>query len=221
LKENRNRINNIPGQTRNNQRQGRNLMLRDYFNSKADIWDENIAEKDTGKLNVMAERLGLKSGSTILDVGTGTGIFLPYLLKCIGENGKIVALDLAEDMLAKAVAKNPGVNVEYLNADITDVPLEGEKFDAVVSYSSFPHFQDKPKALAEMKRVTKPGGRVYICHTSSRAHINEIHSAIPLMTGDLLPDADEMRQLLLEAGFISIVVEEGGESYFASAEKPV
>jgi ubiquinone/menaquinone biosynthesis C-methylase UbiE len=209
-----------PGQTKDSHSQGRNLLLRDYFNSKADIWDANAAEKDTSKLNRMAERLGLQSGSVVLDVGTGTGIFLPYLLKCIGDDGKIVAMDIAGDMLAKAAAKNPGRNIEYLNADIMDVPLEGEMFDAVVSYSSFPHFEDKLKSLAEMSRVLKPGGRVYICHTSSRAHLNEIHSEIPLMTVDLLPDADEMRQLLLGAGFISVVVEEDDESYFAGAVKP-
>ncbi|UCD09824.1 MAG: class I SAM-dependent methyltransferase, partial [Dehalococcoidales bacterium] len=107
-------------------------MLREYFNSRADVWDENIAEKDTNKLTRMAERLELKSGSDILDVGTGTGIFLPYLLKNIGESGKIVAIDLAEEMLAKARAKFPVNNVEYLHADIMDIPIYEEMFDSVV-----------------------------------------------------------------------------------------
>ena len=98
-------------------------MLREYFNSRADTWDEKIAEKDTNKLTHMAERLDLKAGSVVLDVGTGTGIFLPYLLKSIGENGKIFAIDLAEGMLAKARAKYPDENIEFLHADIMDIPI--------------------------------------------------------------------------------------------------
>src|SRR4030042_4912137 len=195
-------------------------MLREYFNSRADIWDENIAEKDTNKLIKMAERLRIKSGAVILDVGTGTGIFLPYLLENIGKNGKIVALDLAEEMLAKARAKYPVKNVEYLHADIMDIPIYEEMFDSVVCYSSFPHFRDKHKALTEMKRVMKPGARVFICHTSSRDHINGIHSTLPGMENDLLPNFDEMRTLFSNAGFTVLIIEEDSESTLPVAKTP-
>lgn len=195
-------------------------MLREYFNSRADIWDENIAEKDTDKLTQMAERLELKPGSVVLDVGTGTGIFLPYLLKKIGNNGKIIALDLAEEMLAKARAKYPDEHIEFLHADIMEVPIYEEMFDSVVCYSSFPHFRDKLKALTRIKRVMKPGGRICICHTSSRDHINGIHSTLPGMENDLLPSPDEMRILLANAGFTVIKIEEDSESYLAVGEKP-
>lgn len=195
-------------------------MLREYFNSRADIWDEDVAEKDTNKLRQMAERLELKPGSAVLDVGTGTGVFLPYLLKNIGENGKIVALDLAEEMLAKARAKYPNTNIEFLHADIMDLPIYEEMFDSVVCYSSFPHFQDKNKALTEMKRVMKSGGRIIICHTSSRDHINGIHSTLPGVENDLLPSPDEMRSLLSDAGFTVVNIEEDSESYLAVGEKP-
>ena len=196
-------------------------MLREYFNSRADTWDENIAEKDTNKLTGMAERLELKPGSVVLDVGTGTGVFLPYLLKNIGKNGKIVALDLAEEMLAKAMAKYSAENVEYLHADIMDIPVYEEMFDSVVCYSSFPHFQDKHKALTEIRRVMKPGGRVFVCHTSSRDHINGMHSTLPGVENDLLPAPDEMRMLFSNAGFTVVKIEEDAESYLAVGEKPV
>ena len=195
-------------------------MLREYFNSRADTWDENIAERDTNKLTGMAERLELKPGSVILDVGTGTGVFLPYLLKNIGKNGKIVALDLAEEMLAKARAKYPVENVEYLHADIMDIPIYEEMFDSVVCYSSFPHFQDKHKALTEIKRVMKPGGRVLVCHTSSRDHINGMHSTLPGVENDLLPAPGEMRKLFSDAGLNVVKIEEDAESYLAVGKKP-
>ena len=195
-------------------------MLRDYFNSRADIWDEQVAEKDKDKLKRLAQKLELAPGSVILDVGSGTGIFLPWLLKCIGRQGKVVALDIAEEMLARSMDKHLGENIEYLNADIADIPLDDDMFDSVICYSSFPHFQDKPKALAEMKRVLKKGGRVFVCHSSSREHINTIHRDIPEVRDDLLPDLEDMNLLLSDAGYHSIYIEEDSESYFARAIKP-
>lgn len=195
-------------------------MLRVYFNGKAATWDRDVAEKSNEKLERMVERLELEPGSFILDVGTGTGVFLPYLLRGIGETGKVVALDIAEEMLAIARAKNTGGNIDCLQADITEIPLRGDTFDSIVCYSSFPHFQDKRKALAEMKRVMKVGGRLFICHTSSRADINKVHSQLPVVKNDVLPDGDEMRLLMSAAGYTGINVEENEESYFASAVKP-
>ena len=101
-----------------------------------------------------------------------------------------------------------------------DIPISKEVFDSVVCYSSFPHFRDKHGALTEIRRVMKPGGRVYICHTSSRDHINGIHSTLPGMKNDLLPAPGEMRVLLLDSGFNMILIEEDSDSYLAVGEKP-
>ena len=193
-------------------------MSRAYFNQKAASWDETIAEKDTTKLERMARRLNIESGSTVLEVGTGTGVFIPFLLSVIGKGGRLVALDIAEEMLKKARAKGFNGNIDYLCADVTDIPF-GEIFDTIVCYSSFPHFQDKLRALTEMKRVTKSGGKLLICHTSSRAEINEIHREIPAVQNDLIPDKSEMQEMLLTAGFIDIRIEEDSESYLAMAKK--
>ena len=194
-------------------------MIRAYFNQRASIWDDTVAEKNTAKLEWMAESLNIKSGSTILDVGTGTGVFLPFLLNEIGTAGRIVAMDIAEEMLKKARAKGFGGNIDYLQADIASIPLPEETFDAIVCYSSFPHFQDKPRAFAEMKRVIKSGGYLLICHTSSRAQINEIHRQIPVVKNDTIPDGDEMQLMLSAAGFTEIKIEDNSDSYLASARK--
>jgi len=196
-------------------------MSRAYFNQRATIWDETIAKRDATKLERMAQRLDIKPGSTILDIGTGTGVFLPFLLSETGKKGQIVALDFAEEMLRKAQAKGFNGNVAYLHADVTNIPLGEAIFDIVVCYSSFPHFQDKPRALAEIKRVTKSGGELSICHTSSRAEINQIHRQIPAVANDIIPDQGEMRLMLSMAGFTDIRIDDSGESYLARARKPV
>jgi len=195
-------------------------MIRGYFNQKADIWDETIAEKDTAKLKLMAERLNIEPGSRLLDVGTGTGVFIPFLLSIIGENGQITAIDIAEEMLEKARAKGFKGNIDFLHASIAETPFDDEAFNAAVCYSTFPHFQDKPKALKEIHRVTKRGGKLLICHTSSRAQINQIHREIPDVKNDIIPDESEMRVMLQEAGFTDITIDDNSVSYLCAARKP-
>ena len=194
-------------------------MLRDYFNDKAAVWDEMVAEHDSDKLNWMASLLDIKPGSTVLDVGTGTGVFVPFILSRIGEKGRLVCLDLAEQMLKRCKAKGFKGNIEYICADISDSGLVDQTFDAVICYSSFPHFQNKPKALSEIYRVLRIGGKLFICHTSSRCTINEIHYQIQEVHDDLIPEDDEMRRLLSEAGFAEIGICDGDDKYLSSAKK--
>jgi len=195
-------------------------MVRAHFNQKAARWDETSSERDVTRLERMAKRLDIKLGSIVLDVGTGTGAFIPFLLREIGGGGRIIALDFAEKMLRRARAKGSNGNIDYLCADVTNIPLGNEIFDIIVCYSSFPHFQDKPRALAEMNRVIKRGGRLLICHTSSRARINEIHRQIPVVENDIIPNEGEMQSLLSAAGFVDIKIEDASDSYLASARKP-
>lgn len=194
-------------------------MTRAYFDEKAAIWDAIIAEKNVGKLRDMAKTLALEPGSTVLDVGTGTGVFVPFLLSQIGKSGRLVCLDFAEEMLNRARAKGFMGNIEYICADITSTGLENETFDSVVCYSSFPHFQDKPGALRQIHRVLKKGGRLFICHTSSRAEIDEIHRQIPEVQNDLIPGEPEMRQMLSAAGFADIKIDDDKDKYLASARR--
>ncbi len=194
-------------------------MIRVYFNEKAATWDKTVAERDSTKLERMAKRLKIKPGSIVLDVGTGTGVFIHFLLREIGKGGRIIALDFAEKMLRRARAKGFNGNIDYLCADVTNIPLGNEIFDIIVCYSSFPHFQDKPRALAEMNRVIKRGGRLLICHTSSRTSISQIHRQIPVVENDIIPDGGEMQIILSRAGFIEIKIDDS-ESYLTSARKP-
>ncbi len=195
-------------------------MSRAYFNEKAAIWDETIAEKDSTKLERMVESLDIEPGFVVLDVGTGTGVFVPYLLRRIGKHGQLVTLDCAEEMLKKAQAKGFNGNIEYLHADVTNMPLGEEIFDVVVCYSSLPHFQDKPRSLSEVNRVLKKGGKLFICHTSSRAIINGVHRQIPAVQNDIIPDAGEMQTMLAAAGFAEVNICDNSGGYLASASKP-
>jgi ubiquinone/menaquinone biosynthesis C-methylase UbiE len=195
-------------------------MTGDYFNEHADTWDETSTEQNIPLLERTAGRLQLKPGMTVLDVGTGTGVFLPHLVREVGVKGRVIALDMAEKMLARAHVKHFSENITFICACVRYVPLEVETCDAVVCYSSFPHFQNKPKALAEIKRILKKNGRLFVCHTSSRATINKTHMHVAVLHHDMLPEIDEMETLLKTAGYADIRVEDADDSYFASARRP-
>lgn len=191
-------------------------MTREFFNSYSPTWDENNSEKDAVKLERLVQRFDILPGSSLLDVGTGTGVLLPFLVpKC----GRVIALDYAEGMLRRAKAKDFKGNISYLIADVQSIPLAGGVFEAVVCYSSFPHFHDKLKALTELHRVISDGGRLFICHTSSREEIHQVHCQVPCLMHDFIPERGEMERLLSSAGFGDIHVEENADGYFACARK--
>ncbi len=195
-------------------------MSKEFFNSRAPVWDEKIAEKNTHKLQAMADRLKITPGSTVLDVGTGTGVFVPFLLQKIGPDGKLLCLDFAEEMLKISMSKGFKGNISYLCADIENSMLGDKSFDVVVCYSVFPHFQNKPKILSEINRLLKQEGHLFICHTSSRQAINEIHKNQPEVCDHLFPQNEETRRMLSDSGFIDIEVEDGKDDYLITARKP-
>ena len=195
-------------------------MSEEFFNTRAATWDEKVAERDVSRLEAMLARIEISPGDTVLDVGTGTGVFVPFLLKKIGSKGRLVCLDFAEGMLDIAREKKFNGNINFLCADIKNSGLPDEAFNAVVCYSVFPHFDDKPEALSEIIRVLQPGGRIFIAHTSSRQMINDIHRSLPEVCGHIFPENNDMQRLLSEAGFTDIHISEGQEHYFVSARKP-
>jgi ubiquinone/menaquinone biosynthesis C-methylase UbiE len=195
-------------------------LSRDFFNSRAATWDEEVAEKDAARLQAMLARLDIKPGTAVLDVGTGTGVFVPFLMKKIGREGSLVCLDFSEKMLDIARAKGFNGNIRYLCADIENSRLADNSFDAVVCYSVFPHFEDKPKVLREINRLLREDGKLFICHTSSRQAINDVHRSIPEVRGHLFPENRETRRMLAEAGFTDITINDREEDYLVSARKP-
>ncbi len=104
-------------------------------------------------------------GERILDLAAGTGTSSVALAK---HGAHVVAADFSEGMLAVGRAKhanNPLVSFEF--ADATQLPFADDSFDAATISFGLRNVSDVPRALAEMRRVVKPGGRVVVCEFST------------------------------------------------------
>lgn len=101
------------------------------------------------------------SGQKILDLAAGTGASSVAFLK---PGVKVVAGDFSEGMLAVGRQRHP--DIEFVFADATALPFKDAEFDACTISFGLRNVVDVPKALAEMYRVTKPGGCIVICEFS-------------------------------------------------------
>ncbi len=193
---------------------------REYFNEMAARWDDLITDEVRMRLKTIIENLSLAWGSKVLDVGTGTGVLIPYLVEAVGPSGTVVAVDFAAEMLAIARKKHRWPNVQYHEADVTALPFPDQTFDEVICNSAFPHFADRRQAAREMARVLKAGGRITVCHPHSRDYVNNIHKSIGGAVGnDLLPDDETMRGIFSEAGFRNIAIADNVGGYLLVARK--
>jgi demethylmenaquinone methyltransferase/2-methoxy-6-polyprenyl-1,4-benzoquinol methylase len=102
---------------------------------------------------VKAEKPGRVWVGSTLDVGTGTGVLIPFLTGC---TGSVTAIDSAEKMIEAARRKFEGKAVEFVHGDALEYPFEDAPFDHIVCYSVFPHFDDKPLAIARLAKNSSP-----------------------------------------------------------------
>lgn len=110
--------------------------------------------------------LNLQPGENVLDVGSGPGLLVRDLANAVGEGGRACGLDVSDAMLQigrHRCADQPWVSFD--EGDAMELPYEDASFDAVVSTQVYEYVADIPGALAEIRRVLRPGGRVAILDT--------------------------------------------------------
>lgn len=173
----------------------------EFFNGLADAWDSLFEPPPQDRLLAIASLARLKRASRVLDAGCGTGVMVPALMRSIGKDGKIFALDPAEMMLGKLKSKFKHEEIETRCETLEDCTLPSGSLDAVMCFSCFPHLTDKPRALVNAGRMLKRGGAIAIAHVAGRDEINEYHSRCSeAVRDDLLPTDIEMKAMLDQAG---------------------
>jgi ubiquinone/menaquinone biosynthesis C-methylase UbiE len=118
----------------------------------------------------------LKTGGTVLEVAPGPG-YLAIELAKLGPY-RVVGLELSRTFvdIARANARAVGVEVDFRQGNVADIPFPADTYDAIVCTAAFKNFKDPVRALNEMYRVLKPGGLVLIVDMNRHATDGQIGS---------------------------------------------
>jgi len=112
----------------------------------------------------------VSEGDILLDCGAGTGITGILAAKKVGQNGKVTFFDLSEDMLSLAREKVAREclqqRVTFQRGDMVHLPFDDNQFDVVLSTYSLCPLYDPAAGALELYRVTKPGGKLGIAHST-------------------------------------------------------
>jgi arsenite methyltransferase len=107
----------------------------------------------------------IHEGNVVLDLGSGAGFDCFLAAKKVGSSGKVIGVDMTEEMVnkAKAIATKYGyTNVEFRLGDIEELPVESESIDVVISNCVINLAPDKSKVFNEAHRVLRIGGKMYV-----------------------------------------------------------
>lgn len=147
-------------------------------------------------------RLSLTAGERVLDVGCGTGVLLERLA-ARHDPSSLVGAEPVPEMLARARQRLPG-EVELCQAWAEELPFPDADFDVVISCNMFHYIRRPHAALAEMRRVLRPGGRLLLtdwCHDFLTCRICDWYLRRTDPAHYHTYRAGECRKLLAENGF--------------------
>jgi ubiquinone/menaquinone biosynthesis C-methylase UbiE len=174
---------------------------RTIFNELAPAWDSMCAlsAEQSATLRSSLSGLALAADASILDVGCGTGVLVPYLLPFLGEGGRYTGLDVSDGMIAVARGKCRDPRVAFVVRDLYDLSPRKSAYDDVIVFSAFPHLHDKAGALSAFAELLRAKGRLCILHVESSREINAYHGervSNEVLKRDHLPSIEEMRALI-------------------------
>jgi ubiquinone/menaquinone biosynthesis C-methylase UbiE len=171
----------------------------------------------------LVELVDVSSGSLVLDIACGTGVVARFAARLAGEKGSVTGVDLGEPTLevARSIpAAGNAAPITYIQSDAASLPLADDTFDVVLCQQGLQFFPDRMRALAEMHRAMKPQGRIALAtwkdieHSPFAAVADSTAVHIGPEAGEMLrspfalSDADELRGLVVAAGFNEVSVTE-------------
>ena len=108
-------------------------------------------------------RMDAKAGDRVLDLGCGSGWATRLMARMVGGEGRVVGLDVSDEMVRQARAASKEFNnVVYVQGSAEQILWEENSFDKVLSVESFYYYADQDRALRELFRVMAPKGRLFI-----------------------------------------------------------
>ncbi|MFH0864011.1 MAG: arsenite methyltransferase [Candidatus Gottesmanbacteria bacterium] len=163
----------------------------------------------------------LKEGEIVLDLGSGAGFDAFLAAQKVGTTGKVIGVDMTEEMLVKARAnaiKGGFTNVEFREGDIENLPLDDNSVDVVISNCVINLSPDKEKVFKGIYRVLKPGGRLMVSDTVlSKPLPDELRENEELLTGCVSGAIlkKDYLSLLQKTGFSNIKIQKERPGFLA------
>ncbi len=155
-----------------------------------------------------------QGGETLVDLGSGSGVECFLAAQEVGSAGRVIGIDMTDDMLAlaesssKEVAAELGFDaVEFRKGFLEDIPVEDESVDVVISNCVINLSPDKRKTYLEILRVLKPGGRMVVADIVTDVPVNAAVGQSARWRGECLGGAmqqDDLVQMLEDSGFVGL-----------------
>jgi SAM-dependent methyltransferase len=148
--------------------------MQAFFAVRAATWDAKFGADLPAYVHAISQ-IGIRVGSTVLDVGCGTGRALLALRAVVGLSGHVVGIDYTAQMLAAARDSGRADHALLIRADALHLPLPDALADAVFAAGLIGHLPEVEAGLFELARVTADRGRLALFHPSGRAALAARH----------------------------------------------
>ncbi len=162
-----------------------------------------------------ADLAAIRPGESVLEVGCGTGELTGRARARAGPTGLVCGIDPSAEMIAVARQKaaRGGLGIDYRVAAVEALPFPDATFDIVLSSLMMHHLPDdlKPRGLAEVRRVLKPGGRLLIVDFKRPSGLLSRLPLAVLIHGGMAHGVQELPSIVAAAGFADV---ESGETRF-------
>lgn len=173
------------------------------------------------KVSAFLNRWRIKPGDSVLEPGCGSGRLTEVLAGLTGPTGRVLAFDVSPEFTRLAAQRGLPAHVTLRTARAETLPLAPESFDHVVCFNVFPHLVPAADIVRRFAAALRPGGKLWIAHTRSRAWVNRIHRSGPrALHHHLIPESRMLRRLLREAGLRVLGVSDQRDHFHARAVRP-
>jgi len=172
-------------------------LQSEYFSKYMHLFDPPLPDGVPERLEKIVRSASISGTDVVLDMGAGTGILIPLILKY--EPALIYANDLSEKMLKSVKKDYP--DVRTLTGDIRDLKLPDQTIDVIFVNACYPNIVDKHGSFTNIRRITKTGCRVVISHPMGGAFINFLQEKVPFPLDGFPENKTAARNLFESYGF--------------------